>query len=134
LTLESLLVTYHTKYSRQDVGCYTSQSGPNLYKTIHCLSCISTNHRATVGNTVLLQKAPRGATPGARSDQKHQHRVCGGLGVGLGNSLLKMGPVAAGQDGPRSCADGPDMRRSANLSPMCVGGYCCLGYMSIGIP
>jgi hypothetical protein len=60
--------------------------------------------------------------------------VCGGLGVGLGNSLLKMGPVAAGPDGPRSHADGPDMRRSANLSPMCVGGYCCLGFMSIGIP
>jgi hypothetical protein len=33
----------------------------------------STNHRATVGNTVLLQKAPRGATPGARSDPKHRH-------------------------------------------------------------
>ena len=30
------------------------------------------NHRATVGNTVLLQKAPRGATLGARSDPKHQ--------------------------------------------------------------
>jgi hypothetical protein len=30
------------------------------------------NHRATVGNTVLLQKAPRGATPGARSDPKHR--------------------------------------------------------------
>jgi hypothetical protein len=46
--------------------------------------------------------------------------VCGGLGAGLGNSLLKMGPVAAGPDVPRSRADGPDMRRSANLSPMCV--------------
>jgi hypothetical protein len=60
--------------------------------------------------------------------------ICGGLGVGLGNSLLKMGLVAAGLDGPRSRADGPDMRRSANLLPMCVGGCCCLGYMSIGIP
>jgi hypothetical protein len=60
--------------------------------------------------------------------------VCGGLGAGLGNSLLKMGSAAAGPDGPRSCADGPDMRRSANLSPMCVGGYCCPRYMSIGIP
>jgi hypothetical protein len=59
--------------------------------------------------------------------------VCGGLGAGLGNSLLKMGPAAAGPDGPRSRADSPDMRRSAKLSPMCVGGYSCLGYMFIGI-
>jgi hypothetical protein len=60
--------------------------------------------------------------------------VCGGLGAGLGNSLLKMGSAAAGLDGPRSRADGPDMRRLVNLSPMCMGGCCCLGYMSIGIP
>jgi hypothetical protein len=60
--------------------------------------------------------------------------ACGGLGAGLGNSLLKIGSAAAGPDGPRPCADGPDMRRSANLSPMCVGGCRCLGYMSIGIP
>jgi hypothetical protein len=60
--------------------------------------------------------------------------VCGSLGAVLGNSLLKMGPVAAGPDGPRSRADSPDMRRSANLSLMCVGGCCCPGYMSIGIP
>jgi hypothetical protein len=71
-TLENLLVTHHIKYSRQDVGCYASQSSPNLYKAVHSLSCISANHRATVGNTVLLQKAPRGATPGARSDPKHR--------------------------------------------------------------
>jgi hypothetical protein len=32
----------------------------------------SANHRATVGNTVLLQKAPQGATPGARSDPTHR--------------------------------------------------------------
>jgi hypothetical protein len=30
--------------------------------------------------------------------------VCGGLGAGLGNSLLKMGSVAAGPDGPCSHA------------------------------
>jgi hypothetical protein len=60
--------------------------------------------------------------------------VCGGLGAGLGNSLLKMGSVAAGPDGLRSRADGPDMRGSTNLSPMCVGGCCCPGYMSIGLP
>jgi hypothetical protein len=39
-TLENFLVTHHIKYSRQDVGCYASQSGPNLYTTVHCLSCI----------------------------------------------------------------------------------------------
>jgi hypothetical protein len=52
--------------------------------------------------------------------------VCLGLGAGLDNSLLKMGSAAAGPDGPRSRADGPDVRRSANLSPMCVGtqGTC----------
>jgi hypothetical protein len=60
--------------------------------------------------------------------------TCGGLGAGLGNSLLKMGSVAAGPDGPRPRTDGPDMCRSANLSPMCVGGCRCPGYMSIGIP
>jgi hypothetical protein len=60
--------------------------------------------------------------------------TCGGLGAGLGNSLLKKGLAAAGPDGLRSRADDPDMRRSANLSPMCVGGCHCLGYISIGIP
>jgi hypothetical protein len=28
--LESYLVTHYTKHTRQDVGCYASQSGPNL--------------------------------------------------------------------------------------------------------
>jgi hypothetical protein len=60
--------------------------------------------------------------------------VCGGLGAGLGNSLLKMGSAATDPDGLRLRADGQDMRRSANLSPMCVGGCCCPRYMSIGIP
>jgi hypothetical protein len=59
--------------------------------------------------------------------------VYGGSGACLGNSL-KMGPVAAGPNGPRSRADDPDMRRSANLSSMCVGGCGCPGYVSIGIP
>jgi hypothetical protein len=40
LALENLLVTHHAKYSRQDIGCYASQSGPNLYKIVHCLSYI----------------------------------------------------------------------------------------------
>jgi hypothetical protein len=41
--------------------------------------------------------------------------VCGGLGAGLGNSLLKIGSAAAGSDGPRSRANGSDMHRLANL-------------------
>jgi hypothetical protein len=41
------------------------------------------NHRATVGNTVLLQKAPRGATLGARSDPKHRQLACQVGGVSL---------------------------------------------------
>jgi hypothetical protein len=60
--------------------------------------------------------------------------VCGGLGAGLDNSLLKMGSAAADPDGPRCHVDGPDMRRLTNLSPMCVGGCCCPRYMYIGIP
>jgi hypothetical protein len=60
--------------------------------------------------------------------------VCGGLGAGLGNVLLKMGSAAAGPDDPRSRADGSDTRRSANLSSMCMEGCYCPRYMSIGIP
>jgi hypothetical protein len=33
---------------------------------------IGTNHFATVVDTVLLLKTPRGATPGVRSDPKHR--------------------------------------------------------------
>ena len=40
LILENPLVTHHTKYPHQDVGCYASQSGPNLYKIVYCFSCI----------------------------------------------------------------------------------------------
>jgi hypothetical protein len=36
---------------------------------------IGTNHFATVVDTVLLLKAPRGATPGVRSDLKHRQTV-----------------------------------------------------------
>jgi hypothetical protein len=41
----------------------------------------STNHRATIGNTVLFQKTPQGVTPGARSDPKHRQlaRQVGGV-------------------------------------------------------
>jgi hypothetical protein len=49
----------------------------------------STNHRATVGNTVLLQKAPRGATSGARSDPKHRQlaRPVGGVSLIQASSM-----------------------------------------------
>jgi hypothetical protein len=30
LALESFLVIYHIKHTHQDVGCYASQSDPNL--------------------------------------------------------------------------------------------------------
>jgi hypothetical protein len=40
LVLENSLVTRHTKDPHQDVGCYASQSGPNLNKIVHYLSCI----------------------------------------------------------------------------------------------
>jgi hypothetical protein len=40
LDIENSLVTHHTKYPHQDVGCYASQSGPNLYKIVYRLSCI----------------------------------------------------------------------------------------------
>jgi hypothetical protein len=50
--------------------------------------------------------------------------TCGGSNTYLGNSL-KIGPVVVGPDGPRSCADGPDMCRSANLLPICgCSGMC----------
>ena len=52
-------------------------------------------------------------------------RVCtvhGDSGAGLDSSFLKTGPVVAGPDGPRSRADGLDMRRSTDLLLICVGG------------
>jgi hypothetical protein len=38
--LENSLVTHHIKDPYQEVGCYASLSGLNLYKIVHCLSCI----------------------------------------------------------------------------------------------
>jgi hypothetical protein len=64
-------------------------------------------------------------------------RVCairGGSGAGLGNLFINIGSVIAGPDGPCSCADGPVVRRSANVPPICVRGCTCLGYVSISIP
>jgi hypothetical protein len=47
------------------------------------------NHRATVGNTVLLQKAPQGATPSAQSDPKHRQmaRQVGGVSLIQASSM-----------------------------------------------
>jgi hypothetical protein len=46
---------------------------PEPVKPLSTVSrAFGTNHWATVENTVLLLKAPRGATPGARSDPKHR--------------------------------------------------------------
>jgi hypothetical protein len=60
--------------------------------------------------------------------------VRGGSGAGLGNLFLKTRPVVAGANSPCSRVDGPDMRRPADLPPICVGGCGCSGYVSIGIP
>jgi hypothetical protein len=73
--------TPHTDPS-QEVGYYTSQSGPNLQKSVSLsLSrAPSTNHRATVNNTVLPKSTAR-VSLGVRSDSKHRqlaHQV-GGL-------------------------------------------------------
>jgi hypothetical protein len=51
----------------------------------------------------------------------------GGLGVGLGNSVLKTGSAAVDPDGPT-------VRRSVGLPPICIGGCGCPGYVSISIP
>jgi hypothetical protein len=40
LVLENSPVTHHIKDPHQYVGCYASQSGPNLYKIVYCFSCI----------------------------------------------------------------------------------------------
>jgi hypothetical protein len=40
LILENSLVTHHIKDPHQEVGCYASLSGPNLYKIVHCFSCV----------------------------------------------------------------------------------------------
>jgi hypothetical protein len=66
LALESYLVTHYTKHTRQDVGCYASQSGPNLLTLSIVPRASGTNHLATVGDTVLLLKHLEG-----------QPRVCG---------------------------------------------------------
>jgi hypothetical protein len=57
--LESSLVIHHIKHSRQDVGCYASLSGPNLYIIVHSFSCAqhepssySRQHRPTPKNTL----------------------------------------------------------------------------------
>ena len=66
-------------------------------------------------------------------------RVCYGLHKmrwpwrGLGNSVRKTRLTTAGPDGPHSGADGPAVRRSVDLPPICAGGYDCPGYVSIDI-
>jgi hypothetical protein len=59
LTLENSLVIHHIKHSRQDVGCYASLSGPNMYIIVHNFSCAlhepssySRQHRPTPKNTL----------------------------------------------------------------------------------
>jgi hypothetical protein len=58
----------------------------------------------------------------------------GGLGAHLVNLVLKTGPTTISLDGPHSRADGPVMRRSMGLLPICIGGCDCRRYVSISIP
>jgi hypothetical protein len=58
-SLESSLVIHHKKHSRQDVGCYASLGGPNLYIIVHSFSCAlhepssySRQHHPTPKNTL----------------------------------------------------------------------------------
>jgi hypothetical protein len=70
------------------------------------------------------------------NDPNCSFRVCegrGGSDKDLGNLVLKMGPAIVGLDGPRSHVDGPTMRRSTGLPPICIGGCGCPGYVSIAI-
>jgi hypothetical protein len=48
------------------------------------------------------------------------HVVRGDSGAVLGNSFLEIVP-----DGLHSLADGPDVRRSADLPLICIGGCGC---------
>jgi hypothetical protein len=63
--------TPHTNPS-QEVGCYTSQSGPNLQKIVSLSRAPSTNHRATINNIVLPKSTAR-VSLGVRSDSKRRH-------------------------------------------------------------
>jgi hypothetical protein len=54
---------------------------PNDFEQVITVLLLKAPRGATVDNTVLLLKAPRGATPGARSDPKHRQlaRQVGGV-------------------------------------------------------
>jgi hypothetical protein len=95
-----------------------------------------TNHRATVSNTVLLQKAHRGATLGARSDPKHRQlaRQVGGVSLIQASSMaitfqhkiiLRPGSVfcfetissvADGEGTLHHIADPPERKPSSTIS------------------
>jgi hypothetical protein len=93
----------------------------------------SANHQATVGSTVLLQKAPRGATSGARSDPKTPTvRTPMGKwrtptytdqtsGQGPGPPRVQTGPLGRVPDpsmwGPCHSQQGPGILRQIILRP-----------------
>jgi hypothetical protein len=89
LNSESSLITSFTKHTHQDVGCYTSLSGPNLQTLSTVPRASGTNHFATVVDTVLLLKTPQGATPGVRSNPKHRQlaRQVGGVSAIQASSM-----------------------------------------------
>jgi hypothetical protein len=84
--------TSHTK-PPQEVGYYASQSGPNLpkiaYLSLFLSRAPSTNHRATISNTVLPKSTTR-VSLGVRSDTRHRQlaRQVGGV------SLIKVNSMA----------------------------------------
>jgi hypothetical protein len=64
-------------------------------------------------------------------------RVCveySGPDMNFSGSVRKTGPTVVGLDGPRSSADGPAMRRSVDLPPICAEGCGCSEYAFVGIP
>jgi hypothetical protein len=80
LTLESSLVIHHIKHSRQDVGCYASLNGPNLYIIVHSFSCAlhepssySRQHRPTPKNS--LRGNPGCAVGPKTPTGRHSHSL-----------------------------------------------------------
>jgi hypothetical protein len=50
---------------------------------------------------------------------------CGSPSADFCNLVRKTGSTTAGPDGPHSGVDGPVVRRSVDLPPICAGGYDC---------
>jgi hypothetical protein len=111
--------------------CYSALDRPVTYVNYPtmCVDCPA----AWPDCSVMYLDCPTLCTDGPNCS----FRVCvgrGGSGVDLGYLILKTRPDVVGPDGPRSRADGPTVRISVGLPPMCVGACGCPRYLSIGIP